>query len=130
MGTGEIAPAQHGETPSGRGLLQSALHSSETRGDQRCLTPAAAQGSARAAARARGGGAAGLGHAGASALAFMGTQEAALAHTDAEDWETPDSGGVLAAAGAGWARMGSARAVGAGWTGLGYGILVQQRLCK
>jgi hypothetical protein len=41
-GTGEIAPAKHGETPSGRGLLQSALHSSETRGGWRCSTPAAA----------------------------------------------------------------------------------------
>jgi hypothetical protein len=62
MGTGEIAPAQHGETPSGRGLLQLGLHSSDTRGGRRCLTPAAAQGSARAAARAKGGCEAGLGH--------------------------------------------------------------------
>jgi hypothetical protein len=35
--------------------------------------------------------------------------------------EAQDSGGVLAVAGAGWARMGSARAVtaGADWTGSG-----------
>jgi hypothetical protein len=71
----------------------------------------------------------GAGHTGGSASAFMGAQEAALACTDAEDGEAPDSGGVLAAAGAGWARMGSARAVGAGWTGLGCWTVVQQLLC-
>jgi hypothetical protein len=60
----------------------------------------------------------------------MGAQEAAVVRMDAEDGEAPDSGGVLAAAGAGWARMGSARAVGAGWTGLGCGTVVQLRLCK
>jgi hypothetical protein len=59
MKIGEIAPAQHGETPSGCGLLQLVLHSSETRDGRRCSTPVAAQSSARAAARARGGGAAG-----------------------------------------------------------------------
>jgi hypothetical protein len=53
-----------------------------------------------------------------------------VARTDAKDGEAPDSGGVLAAAGAGWAQMGSTRAVGAGWTGMGCGTVVQQRLCK
>jgi hypothetical protein len=89
-----------------------------------------AQGGGAAGARHGAARTAGLGPAEASASAFKGVQEAALAHTDAEDDEAPDSGGVPAAAGAGWARMGSARAVGAGWTGLGCGILVQQRLCK
>jgi hypothetical protein len=89
-----------------------------------------AQGGGAAGARHGAVRTAGLGHTGASAPAFMAAQEAALAHRDAEDGEALDSGGVPAAAGAGGAPMGSARAIGTGWTGLGCGTVVQHRLCK